>query len=178
MTYPTIIFFLCIVQFCGLCIFAAVNDVLYFKLPNKVILLIATLFIPVALVNYDMDTLLAHSLIGASVLLISFILFMFNLFGAGDAKFLAAVALWAGPKEIMTLLIVMGLVGGVLALFHTVRARYSLIYTFSFLNNQKIDETIEKVEIPYGVAIAAGALVTTGFQVMTYLESTSQMVGG
>lgn len=74
--------------------------------------------------------------------------FRFGLVGGGDVKLLAAAALWLGAAALLPFLMATALAGGLLAvvflvvaLFHRDRA---------------------KVALPYGIAIAAGAILTTG----------------
>jgi prepilin peptidase CpaA len=44
-------------------------------------------------------------------------LFALNMLGGGDVKLLAAVALWLGMNKLAALLILVGIVGGIFALF-------------------------------------------------------------
>ncbi len=64
--------------------------------------------------------------------------------GGGDIKLLAALALWITPLNYMTLLIIMAMVGGLLAVF--------------FVARRVIFKPKTPGQLPYGVAIAAGAL--------------------
>lgn len=73
-------------------------------------------------------------------------MFAFGMMGGGDVKLLTALALWIEPNAFLQLLLVMAIAGGLLtiamAFFHAMRKRK------------------EKLAIPYGVAIAIGALWT------------------
>jgi len=68
--------------------------------------------------------------------------FYFGAMGGGDVKMLGALALWLPLGGVIKLLVVMSLAGGVLTLVMLVR--------------HKLVKSGEKLEIPYGVAIAFG----------------------
>lgn len=71
-------------------------------------------------------------------------MFAIRLMGGGDVKLLTALALWIEPSGFITLLLIMALAGGVLTV---------MMGAYHFLRREK-----EKLAIPYGVAIAFGAL--------------------
>lgn len=71
-------------------------------------------------------------------------LFAFGAMGGGDVKLLAALALWFPPFEFIKLIIIMSIIGGVLTLVMYIR--------------HKLSKSSEKLEIPYGIAIAAACL--------------------
>jgi prepilin peptidase CpaA len=74
--------------------------------------------------------------------------FALGMMGGGDVKLLAALALWLPPPAVAMLLVVMSLAGGALTLFLALRHRMA--------------RRQEKLEIPYGVAIAFGGLWLIG----------------
>lgn len=78
--------------------------------------------------------------VGVAIVLIG--LWSAKLIGGGDIKLLAALALWIEPAPYLTLVIVMGLVGGLLTV---------LIASYHVARRRK-----GKPAIPYGVAIACG----------------------
>ena len=71
-------------------------------------------------------------------------LFAINMMGGGDVKLLTALALWIEPSAFLQLLIVMAIAGGVLTLAMGV---------YHIFKRKK-----ERIAVPYGVAIAFGAL--------------------
>ena len=79
-------------------------------------------------------------------------LFAVRMMGGGDVKLLTALALWIPPAAFLKLIIVMALAGGVLTLafgaWHITRRRR------------------DRIAIPYGVAIAFGALWVIGTDAM------------
>jgi len=83
--------------------------------------------------------------IAVAVFAVFAIAFYIGMMGGGDVKLAAALALWFSPQSTVKFLVVTSLVGGVLTLgvlaLHRARRREG------------------RPEVPYGVAIAFGALV-------------------
>jgi prepilin peptidase CpaA len=86
-------------------------------------------------------------------------LFALRWMGGGDVKLLAALALWVQPLLFVNLIIAMALIGGVLTL------------TFGAWHIARRQR--DRLVIPYGVAIAAAALLVLGD---TYLPALRQGV--
>jgi prepilin peptidase CpaA len=84
--------------------------------------------------------------LGIAVLAFAFFagLFALRLMGGGDVKLLTALALWIEPNAFLQLLLIMALAGGALTI---------VMGAYHFLQQEK-----ERLAIPYGVAIAFGAL--------------------
>lgn len=80
--------------------------------------------------------------------------FYIGMMGGGDVKLAAALALWFSPASTVKFLVIMSLAGGLLTvvvlILHRLKARRTTVAT-----DQK---EISKPEVPYGVAIAIGAL--------------------
>ena len=70
--------------------------------------------------------------------------FYAGMMGGGDVKLAAALALWFSPASTLTFLILMSIAGGVL--------------TLVVVAIHRMKKKLGKPEIPYGVAIAFGAL--------------------
>ncbi len=81
--------------------------------------------------------------------LVFFLLFqIIGAMGGGDVKMLGALALWFPWSEMLWLVIAMSIVGGVMTLL--------------LAATHKIKRSKEKLEIPYGVAIAFAGLWVIG----------------
>jgi prepilin peptidase CpaA len=150
-----------IVFFCffALVILAAIYDISAFRIPNKVSLGIAALF-PLHVLLSPTPVDWPGSLIAASaVFLIGFGLFARGMVGGGDVKLLGATALWAGTKLILPELAVMAVAGGVLAagtlFLQLARSRRN---DGALLVSGPSIAGAAQTKLPYGVAIAAGAL--------------------
>lgn len=92
--------------------YAIVADLRDMRVPNWVPLAIGGLFLLHSLTLHSASTLPAHLLTGAAVLAGAFALFALGVFGGGDAKFLAALALWMGPGQFGPFLLLTALLGG------------------------------------------------------------------
>ena len=153
--------------FIGLLLVAAVSDVISYKIPNVVVIAVL-LFYPVhVLVSpVRVDWVLGLAVFCVS-LGIGFGLFATGAFGAGDAKLLGAVMLWAGPTLAPLALIVCALAGGILALVMLSKMRFLIANVLQFLGNERLGDAFLARQMPYGVPIALGgfsiawALLTT-----------------
>jgi prepilin peptidase CpaA len=82
--------------------------------------------------------------LGAGVFALLAIAFYVGMMGGGDVKLAAAIALWFPPAATLGFLVYMSLAGG--------------IVTLGVVALHKLRSKEGKPEIPYGVAIAIGAL--------------------
>ena len=105
------------VGFGALLFAASCCDVLRLRIPNLIPLGLVALFAFQVLVARSPYAPLDHILAMALALLILLPLFALNMLGGGDVKLLAAVALWLGMNKLAALLILVGVGGGVFALF-------------------------------------------------------------
>lgn len=141
----------------ALCIFAALHDVATLKIPNWVNASIAGLGLSaLAVSGLPLGDMGWHLLVALIAFIVSFALFSFGVFGGGDAKMIPAVALWTGPVAIVPFLVWTAFIGGGIALVG-LAARYAPLpeATPSWVTN-----TLSRGEgVPYGVAIAGGALL-------------------
>ncbi len=141
--------------FLGAVLHAALSDLRQYRIPNWTSALAVLSFLPyAAAAGLDAPSFAWHASIGAVALAGGFILFALGTFGGGDAKMLAAVSLWAGPQHELIVLFVIALAGGVLALAVLLFRRFPLAARLAAWKQMHSGEK----GIPYGVAIAAGAL--------------------
>jgi prepilin peptidase CpaA len=148
-------------QFLMLCFFAlvalaALSDIKSFRIPNRISLALLALYpLHVVFSPLHIDWLMAVSA-GSLVFVAGFTLFLCGMVGGGDVKLLAAVSLWAGWTLVLPLLVIMGLVGGVMAVT-ALAIQYARRYRASGIAGVIVpDATIAASKLPYGVAIAAG----------------------
>lgn len=142
----------------ALCIYGALSDIATLTIPNWVNGAIAGLGACALIVSgIGLEAAGWHLLVAVIALVVSFALFAFGVFGGGDAKMIPALALWMGPDGIVPFLFYMAVIGGAIALVG-VAARYAPLP--AGLPNW-VYNTLSKGEgVPYGVAIAGGALLT------------------
>jgi prepilin peptidase CpaA len=140
----------------GLLIWAAGSDLKRFIIPNAAVGIIATLGL-----IYQLQTggpIGETTLIAAVVLAVGFAAFALRIAGAGDAKLLAALALFAGPSEIFSLIVHTLLIGGGLSVFWLLSRplRHGLVVAGFAIQPEP------GRRLPYGIAIAGGALFMVG----------------
>jgi prepilin peptidase CpaA len=139
--------------------FAASSDLLTMTISNRVsLLLIAGFFVLAIASGMGLTEIGWHIAAGATVLAISFTCFALGWIGGGDAKVAAATALWLGFEFLLPYLVIASALGGALTLALLVFRRWPLPYVFS---GQHWLLRLHHPEsgVPYGIALAAGALM-------------------
>lgn len=138
--------------------FAAANDLFTMKIPNRIPMALVGGFVVVAvLTRMPLDVFGMNLAVAFAVLAATFSLFAFNLLGGGDAKLIAAGALWIGPAHIVDYLLFTTIFGGVLCLAILAYRRWvpaAAIAVVGWAHRLHTD----KGPVPYGIAIAAAAL--------------------
>jgi prepilin peptidase CpaA len=149
--------FVPVAGFTGLMAAAAFEDFRKLVIPNTVVVGLCALW-PLHLATGPGFTLAGGlNAVGCAlaVFLCGAVLFSRGLIGGGDVKLLAAATLWAGPAATPTLLVVTAVLGGLLTLVllssATVRAAFSWARAAA----------VRSLPVPYGVAIAAAAVIVT-----------------
>jgi prepilin peptidase CpaA len=138
---------------------AAACDLASFTIPNLLSLALAVIFALFGLaVGLPPGGFAFHLLAGLIALVAGFALFAFGYIGGGDAKLFAAVALWLGLHDLPAYALVASLMGGLLTLALLSLRQWPL--PASLARFDWIIRLHEKSSgIPYGVALASGALV-------------------
>jgi prepilin peptidase CpaA len=141
-------------------IIAALNDIYEFKIPNWVsIVLFAAYFVAGAGLGAGAGVLLEGFLLGCAALAVGFALFALRIIGGGDAKLLAACAPWIGLSALGSFMVNVALAGAALALALLVFRRMPALPVYAqapwLLRLYQRPK-----DIPYGVAIAAGGLLS------------------
>jgi prepilin peptidase CpaA len=138
---------------------AGALDLFTMKIPNRVSAAMVLAFLPLALLaglgTWDVLDHVGAGLIG---LLLGVLLFIPGWFGGGDAKLLAAIALWVGLDNLLPYVLYVAVAGGFIAtLFSLVRS----VPLPHVLLGQPWAHRLHNPEsgIPYGIALAAGALL-------------------
>lgn len=149
---------ICILSFAGLVFVGALSDIRSYLIPNRVCLAVAFLYPVFVMASPEPVAWLPALMTGGAVLLSGFLLFALNLFGAGDAKFLAAIALWAGSDHVLSLLLITALSGGIFALLIWFQARLAAAPTPAMALVTGAEKGFARQPMPYGAAIAVGAL--------------------
>ncbi len=133
-----------------LLVWAGAVDIFTRAIPNAVVLLLAACFALFAVAaGMPLFQIAAHAACASVVLLFGFLLFSTSLIGGGDAKLLAAASLWFGFDSLLPFLAGTAIAGGVLSLAYL---------AFSAARVGLGQESALARTVPYGAAIAAGAL--------------------
>lgn len=137
--------------------FAGATDLLTMRIPNRIsIALVALFFLLAPLMGLPASTIMMHIAAGLLVLAAAFVLFAVGGFGGGDAKLLAAGALWIGLDGLVAYLVGVTIFGGLLALAILIYRKHPFdayaIPAWAYRLH------LPKSGIPYGIAIAASAL--------------------
>jgi prepilin peptidase CpaA len=146
-----------IFPFCML--FAAVSDMLSMTIANRVaVVLVATFAVAAPLAGMAWADYAWHFAAGGSVLLVTFALFALGGMGGGDAKLMAATALFMGFNiHLVEYLVVSAFLGGVLTVA-ILAYRNSALAVFTSRNLFLRHFADDSVGIPYGVALGIGGL--------------------
>ena len=145
-------------------IFAACMDLFTMRIANRLTIAIALGFLPVAIWSglpfwsLAPQSIALHYACGFCMLLIAFALFAFGKIGGGDAKLVAASAVWVGWADLLDYVLVACLLGGAFALFLVATRKFPLPEA---LLRQEWIARLHKAEgpLPFGVALGAGAVI-------------------
>jgi prepilin peptidase CpaA len=138
--------------------FAGSMDLFTMTIPNRVSLgLVAGFVVAAPFSSLDAAGVLGHVGAGALMLVIGILMFARGWLGGGDAKLLAAVALWLGFDRLMEYLVYVSMAGGLLAFMILL---YRSLAPPLWLCNQDWAMRLHARTggIPYGIALAIGGL--------------------
>lgn len=163
-------------------ILIGVYDFSFYRLPNILLGLLIILYGFYASLYLEADVILSSLGISLIVLIFSFGLYAFKFIGAGDAKYLVVASLWVGFHNIFIFFLTFSLIGGLLGVvylvlsthmawlsdrlwrqFQKLEGRYPFfahIWSGSGTGPETKRENISSRVVPYGIAIAGGALIT------------------
>lgn len=139
--------------------FAAATDLVSMTISNRVSYVLMAGFVVLAIwAGMGIEQIGWHIAGGAVVLVSGFAMFSFGWIGGGDAKLAASTALWLGfSVQLVEYLLISAVFGGVLTMamlayrhYPVPRALHSQGWAMRLHN--------EGEGIPYGLALAAGAL--------------------
>lgn len=137
---------------------AGIGDILTMRIPNWLNgAIVVTFFIVAFIMAMPLAVMQWHLVAGAALLVAGMALFFFGGFGGGDAKMLAAGALWVGWDGLIPFLVYTALAGGVLAL---VMILWSHLQVEKEVRGSTWMKRVFRtdLDLPYGVAIAAGGV--------------------
>ncbi len=143
-----------------LLVYAAIGDFMTMRIPNWLNLSIFLLFFPAAfLAGMPLEQFFWHVLNFVIVLVVGVTLAMTIRFGGGDAKMMAALAIWFSGQKVLLFLAYSGIAGGILAIVMKV---WQIVRVEDAVwNDGRLSKRLfKKLDLPYGIAFASGALLT------------------
>ena len=143
-------------------VYAAVRDLASYEIPNWLTLAITVDFLAAALAgSYGISLVGWHLSAGLAVLFAGALLFAWGVVGGGDAKLLAACAVWVGWTGLARFILAVVIIGGLFALLVLWLRRAKL--HGSWTEKPWIRRLLSDEEgLPYGVAIGLGGMLTLG----------------
>jgi len=145
------VIFLCLAVLAFCLLAAAWRDLVSYTIPNGLSICLALAGLAaLALSGGGVMALVHQTEIALAVLAGGALLFFLRLWGAGDAKLLAALAVWTPLHSLTTLLIWITLGGGLLALLIVILRR---LLPRNWLGLAVLSPS---KGVPYGIAIAVG----------------------
>ncbi|MBB4002677.1 A24 family peptidase [Aurantimonas endophytica] len=138
-------------------IYAAMSDLVSMTIANRVSLaLVAAFPLAALMIGLPGSAIGAHFVVGIACLVVTFGMFAAGWMGGGDAKLLAATALWLGPTPALAQYLLFGAVfGGVLTVAILLsRASLAPVTGIVFVDRLLSRDT----GIPYGIALGAAGL--------------------
>ncbi|MEM6712548.1 MAG: prepilin peptidase [Pseudomonadota bacterium] len=128
-------------------------------IPNKLCLaLVGSFFAAAMLAGLSLETIGWHALASIVALVVTFGLFVLGVFGGGDAKLTAAIALWLGPSLAFEFALLTGVLGGALTLAVLV-FRANRHYLIAINAPWATRLLSADVGIPYGIALSGAAMI-------------------
>jgi prepilin peptidase CpaA len=139
--------------------YAASSDLLTMRIANWLVLVIVAAYFALALIAQLSWTEIGWTVGAAAVVLaIAFAFFAFGWIGGGDAKLVAATALWVGSGLLLNYVIYAALLGGGLTLLILAIRRYPLPVWLA--RHKWIDRLHDpKSGVPYGITLAISGLL-------------------
>ena len=140
-------------------IFGALWDLTTMTIPNRLTIALVAAFVLMApLVGLSLQQIGLHMAAGVAVLLVGMVLFGLGWIGGGDAKFVAAVALWIGWQDLLAYLLLAALAGGALTLLLLFLRRLplpDLLWRRAWI--ARLHD--RSAGVPYGIALATAGLI-------------------
>jgi prepilin peptidase CpaA len=155
--------------FAAIMVVAAVIDLISYRIPNALVVALLALFVLAAALNWSSVAWLNHLAAAVVVLGAGIFFYAFKQMGAGDVKFLAVVALWAGgpgpvfESGLLPLLFWVAICGLLGMLVIVVLRQLAPHFQPSTIEGKwPLPRVLRKGQgIPYAIAIGPGAIIAS-----------------
>lgn len=158
--------------FAFLVVFGALSDLSTFKIPNWISYGLVALFIVQSLLvwlgtpympslTFRLPPVAINFLVGFVVLVVAIIFWMRGWIGGGDAKYLAATALWMGPLGAVNFMVLLSALALAMAFLLKLSARWGFLVEAGGLPTfvKRLYAKIDENKLPYGFPIGIAALL-------------------
>lgn len=158
-----------------LVVLAAVSDVRARRIPNALVAVLMLGGIAFSMVRHSPMAGMGSAFGGLALgLAIWIVFYALGFLGAGDVKFFAAAAAWLGPAGAWRASLIAAAIGGVLAVGFLLRdsklkaalhriALLPMARSVAVATLQEMSNGEARRQLPYGVALGAGAVVVAMF---------------
>ena len=153
--------FAALLGFAALMLLAAFEDLRRLIIPNALTLSLCLVWPLYAVAAPSLSGTLGSLGCAIAVFLAGALCFSRGYLGGGDVKLLTAATLWAGPAGTPALLVLTGVLGGMLALFLLMPpgAYFADLARAKLGPSDAAAKAGATTPVPYGIAIAAAALI-------------------
>ncbi len=141
------------------CMIIAYNDLKYMKIPNWTVLVMIAIFVVLGLMVLPLNVFLWRFAGLAIALAVGFLLTAMKMMGAGDAKFMAAGALFVAPIDAGNVVIMLALMGPVALLLHRIAGGL-----FASKMLPEWESWQRKREFPMGLPLTASLLIYLAYR--------------
>jgi prepilin peptidase CpaA len=149
-----------------LCVcYAIVSDFRNLLIPNWIVIALVGAFAVFAALHLEPRSILVHVAVALAVFVFFTALFVAGWVAGGDVKFITAITLWMGPEHAGAFVLLTGGLGAVLAVTLLQVKKYGFLAGGALASNwlfQRVSFLAETSQCPYGVAIGAAALLSSG----------------
>lgn len=167
-----------VVIFPAIMAMAASSDLFTMTISNRLTIALAVgFFVMAPLVGLTLQEIFWHVVAGSIVLAAAFFCFSQGWIGGGDAKLVAATALWFGFGEMLNYLLYASLLGGALTFL---LLQFRLVKLPAFAARQEWIQRLHKKNggIPYGIALAIAALLVYPHTIWVKAADLSPLAAG
>jgi len=147
---------LCLILLFCVTVASCVSDIRQMRIPNTHVVIVLVLFaVAFAAAPGAFHAWWEHGAAMLAFLVLTYIMFAVGMLGAGDAKYGAALALWAGLPGLMAYVFFMAISGGVLGVLSLLLRKYRPV------KNPRAGSWVATVQdggnaVPYGIALSIG----------------------
>ncbi len=150
-----------LVLFAVALVYAALSDIVRFRIPNWLCLSVVSLFVVFGATSglgaVEFAVRLAQ---GGGALVLGFALYSMGWFGGGDAKLMAASVPWFGLSQLVDYVLLVAVLGGLLAAVIILSRKANIPIPERLASQNWVDNLMaEKGGIPYGVAISSAGII-------------------